>query len=171
MSHLGRVLLRRDAIDARVVLIRRRRAGFLRLDDDLELESVGRGKDAQLPAHRFRVEGVAEDLLEEGGHDVFLLGGQVVLQRQDQRVRRWFEGVRHNGLRQHVPHRDLIGHGVAVGNHRLPVGSVPQIHLRENSISHAAGNHQRSADNQHPGPISSDITQPRPSSTPPGLTW
>ena len=100
---------------------------LLELDEDLAAEVLRGGQRVPLGVDGLRVEGGAEDVAEIVGHLVLLLHAAVVLDGEDQRVRRGVEGVGLDGVDQDLLEAQFRGQGPAVEDHRFAVGSVPAI--------------------------------------------
>lgn len=92
------------------------------------------------PNRRFDRGCTSEDIPEKGDEPLLLRLRKMVLQREDDRIRRADERVRLDGL-ENVSDGHWRRHGVAVGDNRVAFGSIPQVNwrLRHKSIQSLDG--------------------------------
>eukprot|EP00964_Phaeocystis_antarctica_P112491 scaffold76635_cov63-Phaeocystis_antarctica.AAC.5 len=109
-----------------------RRRG-LALEQHLVLERRGRAEHLRRVCYAFRMRGweqpqVAELLNEDGRCGALLVGREVILEREDERVVRGHESLLRDG-RAHLAQIDAAALGVAVREDGLAVGAVPHVEL------------------------------------------
>ena len=103
-------------------------------ENDFVLESVGRGQDGfamkRLPADvdGCRYEAIAQQLFKDGGHALLLRDRAVILDGEDDGIRRCDEGRLGDRLHD-LAKRDFRGERVAVVNDGLSVVAVPTVEL------------------------------------------